>query len=271
MSQPASSGRRRRDRWKPAFFGLAAVALVAGVAWALLGSSFLVVRTVRITGSQVPRAAVLGAARIALGTPLVRIDTGAIARRVEQITQVQSARVTLSWPDAVVIWTRRRTAVFTMRARAGYDLVDSYGVVLRWTANRPAGLIALQPATTLAAASGRHGQLRHDPAVLAAGAVVRKLPAWLRGRVAAVRAEEPGDVLLILRGGIQVRWGGQRNGRHKAGEMAILLRTKARYYDVSDPATAVTSQGPPSAARAAGHGPSRGSARGNTKPRSRRG
>jgi cell division protein FtsQ len=272
MSEPASAGRRRRDRWKVAFFGLAAVGLVAGVAWALLGSSFLVVRTVRTTGSQVPRATVLGAAAVTKGTPLIRIDTAAIARRVERITQVQSARVTLSWPDSVVIWTRRRTAVFSMRARSGYDLVDSYGVVLRWSAARPARLIALQPATTLAAATGRHGQLRHQPAVRAAGAVVRNLPAWLRARLAAVRADGPADVLLILRGGIQVRWGGHRNGREKASAMAILLRTKARYYDVSDPATAVTGHAARSATGAAGqHRPSRGNAHRNKQPRSRRG
>jgi len=273
MNQPASAGRRRRDRWKVAFFGLAALGLAGGVAWALLGSSFLVVRTVRTTGSQVPRATVLGAARIALGTPLARIDTGAIARRVEQITQVQSARVTLSWPDSVVIWTKRRTAVFSVRLRAGYDQVDAYGVVLRWSAARPSGLIALQPATTPAEATGRRrGQLRREPAVLAAGAVVRTLPAWLRAKVAAVRADGPRDVLLVMRGGIVVRWGSPRNGREKVSTMAILLRTKARYYDVSDPATAVTGRSArPPAGAAGARKPSRGGDQGNTNPRSRRG
>ena len=272
MSEPASAGRRRRDRWKVAFFGLAALALVAGVAWALLGSSFLVVRTVQTTGSQVPRPTVLGAARIALGTPLIRIDTAAIARRVERITQVQSARVTLSWPDSVVIWTKRRTAVFSVRATTGYDLVDSYGVVLRWSAARPPGLIELQPASALAAASGRHGQLRHEPAVRAAGAVVRTLPGWLRARLAEVRAAGPADVLLVLRGGIQVRWGSPENGREKASTVAVLLRTKARYYDVSDPATAVTgraAQSPPGTA--GGRKASPATAHGNKQPRSRRG
>ena len=171
---------------------------------------------------------------------------------VEQIIQVQSAKVTVSWPDGIVIWTKRRTAVFTMRAGSGFDLVDSYGVVLRWSATRPAGLIALQPATTFAAASGQRGQLRHEPAVVAAGAVVRSLPAWLRARVGTVRAEGPGDVMLFLHGGIQVRWGSQGNGRQKAATMAILLRTKARYYDVSDPATAVTGSTPPPRSGAGG-------------------
>jgi cell division protein FtsQ len=240
MSQPASAGRRRRDRWKVAFIGLAAAGLIGGVAWALLGSSFLVVRTVRTTGSHVPRPTVLNAARIKLGTPLARIDTGAIARRVERITQVQSARVTLSWPDSVVIWTKRRAAVFSVRAGQSYALVDSYGVVLRRTAARPVGLIALQPAPGQMAWTAQRGQLRREPAVLAAGTIVRGLPGWLRGRVTAVQAAGPAKVILVLHQGVHVLWGGQGHGQEKAKEMAILLRTNASYYDVSDPATAVT-------------------------------
>jgi hypothetical protein len=37
-----------------------------------------------------------------------------------------------------------------------------------------------------------------------------------------------------------VSWGSPGHGPAKAKEMAILLRTNATYYDVSDPATAVT-------------------------------
>jgi cell division protein FtsQ len=240
MSQRASQDRKRPDWWKAAFIGLAAVALIGGVAWALLGSSFLVVRTVRTTGSQVPRSTVLEAAGIKLGTPLARIDTGAIARRVERITQVQSARVTLSWPDSIVIWTRRRAAVFAVRAGKRYAAVDSYGVVLRTLASRPAGLIALQPAAGQTDWTGPGQLLRRDRSVLAAGAIVRGMPAWLRGRITTVQADGPADVILILRGGVRVRWGSPGHGSAKAREMAILLRTNATYYDVSDPATAVT-------------------------------
>jgi cell division protein FtsQ len=241
MSRPAGAGRGRPDPWKAAFIGLAAAGLIAAVAWALLGSSFFVVRSVQVTGSAVPRAAVLAAAGIRTGTPLIRIDTSAVARRVERITQVQSARVSLSWPDAVVIWTRQRTAVFAVPAHHGYDLVDSYGVVLRWSAKQPAGLVRLSEPRRVAA------PLRRNRSVLAAGAVIRKLPPWLRGRVVSVGADGPADVTLILRGGIQVRWGSPARSAAKASEMAVLLRTKLAYYDVSDPRTAVTGKTAPSA------------------------
>ena len=246
MSRLSGVGRRRPDPWKAAFFGLAAAGLIAGVAWALLGSSLLVVRSVRITGSAVPRATVLAAAGIRTGTPMIRIDTSAVARRVERITQVQSARVTLSWPDAVVIWTRRRAALFAMPAHHGYDLVDSYGVVLRWSAAQPPGLVRLSQPQRMA------GPLRRNRSVLAAGSVVRNLPRWLRGRIISVRADGPADVVLILHGGIQVRWGSPAHGAAKASAMAVLLRTGADYYDVSDPATAVTGRAAPIGVRPAG-------------------
>ncbi|MGI9006980.1 MAG: cell division protein FtsQ/DivIB [Streptosporangiaceae bacterium] len=270
MRRPGRSGRGRsgrrsggergrRDPWKAAFFGLAAVALAAGVTWALLGSSFLVVRTVRTTGSAVPRSAVLNAAGVRMGTPLIRIDTGAVARRVERIRQVQVARVTLSWPDGLVIWTKRRTATFALADAGGYDVLDSYGVVLRRSVTTPRGLLPIRLTTSQAGASQGAGQtgagqtgpgqtgppgavasLRQNPAVLAAGAVVRTLPSWLRNRVRQVRAGGPADVILVLRGGSTVRWGGPAHPAAKAAEVAILLRTRARYVDVSDPTTAVT-------------------------------
>lgn len=250
MRRPVRPGRRsggergRRDPWKAAFFGLAAVALVAGVTWALLGSSFLVVRTVRTTGSAVPRSAVLSAAGVRMGTPLIRIDTAAVARRVERVTLVQAARVTLSWPDGLVIWTKRRTATFALRVASGYDVLDSYGVVLRHSVTAPRGLLPVRLARARAGSAqtgaSQAGSFRRDRAVLAAGAVVRTLPAWLRHRVVQVRAGGPADVILVMRRGPVVRWGGPSHAAAKSAEVAVLLRTKARYFDVSDPVSAVT-------------------------------
>jgi len=245
MAGSVAGGRGRHDPWRAAFFGLAAAALMAGVAWALLGSSFLVVRSVRITGSAVPRARILQAAGIRLGTPLIRVDTGAVARRVERITQVQAAKVTRSWPDAIVIWTKQRTATFAVPAHPGYLLMDSYGVILGRAPAIPAGLVVLS------SPGMPPGQPRPGPAVLAAGTVVRNLPRWLRGQVSAVRAAGPADVILILRGGESVVWGGAGRAAAKAAEVAILLRTKARSYDVSDPRVAVTGSSGTNASRRA--------------------
>ena len=70
---------------RTAFFGVLILAILAGAAWALLGSSLLVVRHVRVTGNRlVPAAQVRSAAGIRAGQPLAQVNTAAAAHRVER-------------------------------------------------------------------------------------------------------------------------------------------------------------------------------------------
>src|SRR5215472_5021522 len=127
--------------WKAVFFGLAAVAIAAAVAWALLGSRFLIVRSVQVTGTgpAVSRAQVLAAAQIQPGLPLIRVNTSAVAHRVGAIRQVQSAQVSRDWPHTIVISVKLRTPVFAVAGPGGYALVDAFGVDLQTLAHRPSG------------------------------------------------------------------------------------------------------------------------------------
>lgn len=256
MTSARQRGRRprgSRDPWKAAFFAVAAVALAGGTIWALLGSSFFVVRGVVVLGvgstsaharavhlsgeRRVTAAQVRGRAGLALGSPLVSVNTGAVARKVEKIAQVRSARVTRSWPGTIVIVVNLRDPVLAVPERGGFDVVDVAGVVVGRTTAAPSEV------PVLASASVRASRLRGDAAVRVAGTVVRELPAWLRRKVRSVRVPVTGSVTLTLTGGMTVVWGGSDRSAAKAAEMAVLLRTKARYYDVSDPAAAVTSDG----------------------------
>jgi cell division protein FtsQ len=226
--------------WKAAFFAVTGAAIVAGAVWALLGSSLLVVRSVSVTGNhRVSRAEVLQAAGVDPGTPLVRIDTAAVARRVERITQVQSARVSRHWPDAVVITIQERTPALAVASGGGYALIDKFGVAVSQVARRPHGMIVLASAPSSAALTS----LRGSPAVLAAVTVLQQLPARIRGLVRGLAAPSASAVTLDLRGRITVVWGGTDRPAAKAAELAILMRTKATYYDLSDPGTAVTGRG----------------------------
>ncbi len=239
---PAAAGtdgaprRRRTDPWKTAFFALAAVAILAGAAWALLGSKFFVVRSVQVTGpAAISPAEVIADAGIRLGTPLIRIDPAVVARRVERITLVQSAHVRRAWPDKVVISVQERTAVLAVTTGRGYQLIDKFGVGLRQVARRPPGMPVLgqpHPASTAV--------LRGSPEVLAAANVLRELPARLARRVRVVDAPAADDVTLQLSRGIRISWGGTGQAAAKSRELTILMRRHARYYDVSDPGTAVT-------------------------------
>jgi cell division protein FtsQ len=226
---------RKGDPWKTAFFGVAALAIVAGVAWALLGSSLLVVRAVQATGTPlVSRSRILAAAGIKLGTPLIRIDTATLARRIEQITQVQSARVSRTWPDKVVITVQDRVPALAVAQDGQFALVDEFGVIVRWAKTRPPGMPLLQSAGEPVTA------LRGSAAVRAAVAVLHQIPATLRRRLVSVQAPAADAVEVILRGRITIVWGSPGRSAAKARELAALMRTDASYYDVSDPGTAVT-------------------------------
>jgi cell division protein FtsQ len=224
------------------FFGLAAVAIVAGVAWALLGSRLLVVRSVQVTGAgaQVSRAQVLAAARVPAGVPLIRVNTAAVEHRVDGIRQVQSAQVSRSWPSTVVISVRLRTPVFAIAVHGGYALVDSYGVDVRDSARRPPRLPLLQLSAGAAGTGGVAGLSSLRPVASAGAAVLRELPRWIARRVAVVTAPTPSEVSMQLANGSVIVWGDSSRAAEKARELTLLMRTHARRYDVSAPGTAVT-------------------------------
>jgi len=220
--------------WKTAFFATAAVAIAAVAIWALLESSLFVVRSVTVTGSgDVPSAEVIRAAGIAPGTPLVRVNSAAVARRVERLTQIRSARVSRHWPDSVVIAVTDRTPALAVASGTGFALVDEFGVVVSHAPRQPPGLVLLTPAPPLAS-------LRGSPAVMAAATVLGQLPRQIRSEVTAVSATSPAAVTLHLRGGITVVWGSTSRAAVKAAELQILIGSGASFYNLSDPSTAVT-------------------------------
>ena len=227
--------RRRRARWVALLLLLAAVGVAGGVTWALYDSSLFAVRSVTVTGTRlVPESEVLAVAGVRPGTPLIRVSTARVAARVLTITQVQGVQVTKTWPDRVVIAVRERTSALAVAlSGGGFDLIDADGVIVQSAATRPAGLPLF---TTTAAASS----LRGDPDVAAAAAVLGELPASLRSSVASVIAPSPDQVTLSLGSGVTILWGGADDAAAKARELAILMQTHARSYDVSSPATAVT-------------------------------
>lgn len=224
-----------RSRWKALFFLLAVAGLVVGLAWALLDSRFLIVRSVRVIGAgrEVSRAQVTAAAGIRRGLPLVRINTAAVARKIERIRQVQSAQVSLNWPDGVTITVRQRRPVFAVPDGGGWDLVDPFGVVVTRVAARPPAMPRLS--------AGPPGRvLRGDPAIRAAAAVLRELPGRIARQVRIVSAGSPDDVTVRLADGVTIVWGGPQRAAQKARELAVLMRTHASRYDVSAPGTAMT-------------------------------
>ncbi len=226
------------QRWRAVFFALMAIALVAGLGWALLESRFFVVRGVQVTGTHlVTPAQVRSAAAVPAGVPLIRVNDAAVAHRVERLRQVQSARVTRDWPDKVLISVTERMPALAVPASQGYDLIDKYGVVVESVSEQPLDT----PILDLPAGSAQPAALRGNPAVYAAAVVVRELPRYLARKLVSVQAPSSTEVTLRLSGGVSIVWGGTDRAAEKAKELAVLMRTHARSYDVSAPGTAVTS------------------------------
>ena len=228
--------------------GAAPGAAVHGAPRSSRSPKLLVVRSVVVTGTHlVPAAQVRAAAAVPSGQPMIRVDTAAAARRVEAITQVQSAQVSRSWPDRIVITVRERTAALAVAVAvpaaggassssgtvAGYDLIDASGVVVRSVTAKPAGLPVYWPAAG-------SGALRGSPSVAAVVTVLHELPAPIAWLVSVVSASSPQNVTLGLSDGITIVWGDTTRAAEKATELAALMRTHMHYYDVSAPGTAVT-------------------------------
>jgi cell division protein FtsQ len=244
-SGPAASAGSSRpgghQPWRAAFFALAAVAIVGGVSWALLDSRFFVVRSVTVTGTHlVTGAEVRSAAAIRPGLPLIRVNGAAIADRIEQIRQVQSARVSRDWPDGVTIAVTERTPVLAVLSGGGYQLIDKYGVVVASSSRRPPALPSLELSAVPGSGPVSVPELRGSPAVYAAAAVLHELPRNLARSVVSLQAPSATDVTLRLARGITIVWGGTDRAAEKSRELAVLMRTHARTYNVSAPGTAVT-------------------------------
>jgi cell division protein FtsQ len=220
--------------WRVAFYALALAGLAGFAAWALFGSQLLAVRSVVVTGTHlVPASEVLAVAGVEPGTPLIRLNTGQVAARVDTIRQVRGAQVTRSWPDRVVIVVRERTPALAVPAPGGgFDLVDPTGVIVLWAATKP-GDLPLYPATEPVTL------LRGDPDLDAAAVVLGELPARIRSSVESVAAPSPDQVTLQLAGGITVVWGGTGGTSAKSEELGLLMRTHSHYYDVSAQGTVV--------------------------------
>ena len=176
---------------------LGAVLAVVLLVWAVAFSPLLGVRTVRVRGEQtITVAEVLSAAHVPHGAALVRLDTAAIRHRVEQIPEVASARVTVSYPSTVVITVTERRPVGYLSVVGGYLLIDATGDEFRTVLTVPAHL----PRFELPSGSGTAiGQ--------ALATVAGALPPTVLAKLSAIQATSASGITLVLTDGRTVFWG----------------------------------------------------------------
>ncbi|SDG57080.1 cell division protein FtsQ/DivIB [Klenkia brasiliensis] len=210
------------------------VVLAAVLAWVVLASPVLAVRTVQVDGAVTLSAdQVRDAAGVAVGTPLVRVDTGRAAARVAALPQVADAEVTRGWPDRVVVTLRERVAVAVVTEGGTRSLVDAGGTLFGTiTGDPPAGTVPLSVADP--------GP--DDRATAAALAAIVSLPGSVRDQVTDVAATTPDDVTLTLADGTTVLWGDASQADRKAEVLAAVLDQVAA--GGLDPATQVDVSSP---------------------------
>jgi cell division protein FtsQ len=207
------------------------VALVAGVlgvfavfVWVALFSSVLGAKRVLVHGAHAVSAArIQSVADVPHGRPLLRLDTGAIARRVEALPVVAAASVHVSYPSTVVITVTERVAVGYLVADGKVILVDKSGRQFRTVAAAPAGLprFDIPPGATAA------GHAVATVAVALTAPVLRKL--------ASISADNPTAITLRLRDGRTVQWGSADRSADKAQVLPALLARPGTQFDVSNP------------------------------------
>ncbi|MDQ4009406.1 MAG: FtsQ-type POTRA domain-containing protein [Actinomycetota bacterium] len=207
------------------------LALVGAVIWAVLGSSLFDVRSVQVAGTrELPVDEVRAVAAVALGTPMLRLDTKGIEARVAAVPRVASVQVRRAVDGTVWIELTERSPVAIVRRGNGVNLVDATGTDYAAVPVGPPGLPELRVT--------RVGP--RDAATVAALTVLTELPGPLRAQVLMVAARSPADVVLRLangQGGIgrEVRWGGVEQGDRKASVLGPLLTQPGKIYDVSSP------------------------------------
>jgi len=222
----------RLGRWR-ARLGVAlllVLTLAAGTGWVALRSSALGVDSVRVSGvSRLTADEVRSAAAIPAGTPLVRLDTAAVARRLSRLTAVRGVEVRRDWPGTVIIAVRERTPVAARVVGTSFALVDAEGVAFATRDRRPNRL----PLVSAPVADG--------PAALRAAVhALTALPPTVREDVRQVRAATVEQVSILLSRGRLVVWGSIERAQRKAAVLAVLLTRKASVYDVSAPDTPTT-------------------------------
>jgi len=220
------------------------ITLVVASSIIVLGLAFLTIRSplldldhVRVTGARQESVRdIEAAAKLQRGDPLLFIDTGAVARRIEQLPWVERAVVKRDFPGTLTIAiTDYVPSSYVRRPDGRVVLIASNGRAVAISQNTPVVAIEIRG-------------VREVPAVgsvlapAAAADVIRHLPGRLRALVSAI---DVGDSFALdLRSGGEVRLGSLDHLRAKGlaalGVIDHLAGAPFTYIDVSAPQAPVS-------------------------------
>jgi cell division protein FtsQ len=199
--------------------------VVVGLGLLLYFTPIMSARNVVVVGlGAVTQEEVITAAAVAPGTPLLQVDTDAVAERVAAIRRVASARVQRQYPSTLRVTVIERVPVVVKDYPDGPHLFDRDGVDFT-TAPPPPGVPFLD--------TDNPGP--SDPPTKAALQVMTSLRPEVAAQVARIAAPSVAAITLQLTDGRQVVWGTTDRTEEKALKLGALLTQPGKTYDVSSP------------------------------------
>ena len=227
----ARAARVRRRPWLLAAWLGVLLALLAGGVWLVEFSPVLVTRSVRVEG--VPSGVVstiVGRAAVPMGTPLAKVDTRAISRKVIVMAALAEVTVSRSYPGTILIRATLRVPALAVKDPQGQvQVVDAQGVAYATVSAAPKGVPLIDTVESPPSMESMR----------AAMTVLRALSPGQRGKVTNVTVLGPNMVTFKL-GPVTVVWGGASEPELKVKVMTALLMQKGvGTIDVSAPRTPV--------------------------------
>ena len=189
--------------------------------WFLVHSPLFSARSITVTGDVHETAAqVVAAAGLADHPPLLAINRGAAAARIERLPWVSSATVTVSWPDGVHIAVTEEIPRLVIAAPGNtWAVVSADGRVLQVTSGaRPPGLLIL----SVPVPPGASGSLL-SPKDEAGLKVATTLPLSFSAQVTVVTVEPGGWVQLSMTTPIAVNIGSASQLTAKYEDVSSVL------------------------------------------------
>ncbi len=212
---------QKRLRWLAVFAGVAV--LVAGGVF-LLHTPPFEAKIITITGDHpnTTTQAIEAAAGVTHHPPLISVDPGPVAARVETLPFIASAQVTRHWPDAVTIAVTERIPVATMSGPSTqWSTLDGNGRTLAVTPARPAlpVLVVTAKEPVAPAPVGADMASAADPGLM----VARTLPPAFVAQVDSITVAADGTVSLALTSGLVVLLGTVNDLPAKYEDVAAII------------------------------------------------
>lgn len=221
--------RRRRRRTNRIYLGLglALAAILVGYV-AIYFLPVFSVRTVEVHGAgTIPVEQVTERAGVATGTPLLQVDTHAVARRVAGIPRVDEVTVRRDYPSGLRIEVVERTALVVVEVGGEPHLVDGQGVDFG-TGDAPPGT----PTLTV----GDEARAVLPQVVRDLANILEEVRGTAHQEVTAVDVDTPSTIVLTLADGRTVEWGAAGRDHEKAVALRMVLDRPGQVWNVSNPA-----------------------------------